>query len=262
MRWIASIGKKTNDRLAAMGFVAGVVASVVGHAFRPSYWNRTVRNVFARQILFTGYEATRFISLIAVAVGVSIVVQTQVLLGALGQAGLLGPVLVAVLVRELGPLLTNFVVIGRSGTAIATEMANMRVHREIEVLDAQGIDPFLYLVVPRVLGAAVSIFCLTVIFLVVAILTGFFSGLLMGANTGSPLIFLESIIGALRPADVLGFFAKTLLPGLMMGTICCLEGLKIQGALTEVPQASTRAVVKSTIALFVTSAVVSILTYL
>lgn len=262
MRWITTIGRKTNLRLEAIGFVAGMVVAVVVQAFRPSYWNRTVRNVFARQVLFTGYEASRFISLIALAVGVSIVVQTQVLLGALGQSGMLGPVLVAVVIRELGPLLTNFVVIGRSGTAIATEMANMRVHGEIDVLDAQGIDPFLYLVVPRVLGAAVSIFCLTIVFLVVSLISGFISGLFMGANTGSPLMFLESVIGALRPADIFNLFAKTLLPGLMMGVICCLEGLRIHGAVTEVPQASTRAVVKSTTALFITSALVSILTYI
>ncbi len=261
MNVVGRLGAATIRRFRGICFLSGAICAVVTSVFRPKQWPPTVRNVLARQILFTGYEATRFVSLIAIAVGVSIVVQVQVWIGALGQSALLGPVLVTIIIREVGPLITNFVVIGRSGTAIATEMANMRVNREIEVLDAQGIDPFLYLVLPRVLGAAISIFCLTIVFIVVSFAAGFLSGLALGANVGSPWTFLDSIFAAISPADVINVFVKTLLPGMLMGAICCCEGLKIEGAVTEVPQAATRAVVKSTSALFLISAVVSILTY-
>jgi phospholipid/cholesterol/gamma-HCH transport system permease protein len=215
-----------------------------------------------RQVLFTGYEATRFVSLVACLVGISIVVQTQVFLGMFGQTGFLGPILVMVVVREIGPLLTNFIVLGRSGTAMATEMGNMKAHGEIHVLDAQGIDPFLYLVMPRALSAAVSVFCLTVVFIVVSFASGFITGSLLGVNTMDAWMFTDSVFRAVQKADVFNLIAKTVIPGLLTGTICCTEGLSVGTAITEVPQAATRAVTRSTVALFVTSVLVSVLTYI
>lgn len=216
----------------------------------------------ARQILFTGYEAVRFITMIALLVGIAVVVQTQVALAKVGQSGLIGPILVMVIIREVGPLLTNFVVIGRSGTAMTTELASMKVNGEVHLLDAQGLDPFLYLVVPRVLGAAISTFCLTVVFIAMSFLSGFLMGLLLGANTGNPELFVRSIFSAITPADVINLLVKSFVPGLLMGSICCSEGLSVGNAITEVPQAATRAVVRSTAALFFSSAIVSLVTYL
>lgn len=245
----------------ALGALAGV-ATLFWLALRPTSWPRTSRNVLARQVLFTGLEAARFVSLVALLVGLSVVVQLQVWLSKVGQSGLLGPVLVAILIREVGPLLTNFVVIGRSGAAIAAEMASMRVGDEVHVLEAQGLDPMLYLVLPRMIGTAASIFALTVLFAAVSLVSGFFSGVLMGANTGSPGIFVHSVFSAVTPADVLNLVAKTWIPGALTAVICCQEGLGISGAMTEIPQAATRGIVRSVMALFVTSAFISVITYL
>lgn len=262
MNPVGRLGAWAVNWARGLTYLLAVVGTVVAVAVRPRFWPPAVRNVLARQILFTGYEATRFIALIASLVGVSIVVQTQVALTRFGQSGYLGPVLVMIIVREVAPLLTNFVVLGRSGTAMTTEMANMKVNGEVSVLDAQGLDPFLYLVVPRVLGAAISIFCLTIIFIVVSFVSGYLSGLLLGANTGDPSMFAHTVFSALTKADVLNLLIKAFVPGLLMGAICCGEGLGVRGAITEVPQAATRAVVRSTGALFITSALVSLVTYL
>ncbi len=262
MKVVAGIGAYTLKKLGSVTHLAALAVGVLTVAVKPRYWRQSVRNVLARQILFTGVEATRFISLIAVLVGLSIVVQVQLLLSRLGQSELLGPILVAVVVRELGPLLTNFVVIGRSGAAIATELGNMRVNGEVDLLDAQGLDPFTYLVLPRVMGMMISIFCLTIVFIGVAFASGFVSGLLMGANIGTPRIFFDSVMGALTPADVFSVLSKSLLPGLLTGVICCVEGLQIRGAITEVPQAATRALMRSIMALFVVSAIISLIIYL
>ncbi len=259
---VVHTGAWASGQFRRLSRLFAVAWTVLSAAVQPRFWPLPVRNVLARQILFTGYEATRFMSMIAVLVGVAVVVQTQVALAKVGQSGLLGPILVMVIVRELGPLLTNFVVIGRSGTAMTTELANMKVNGEVDVLDAQGLDPFLYLVLPRALGAAISIFCLTVIFIAVSFVSGFLMGLLVGANTGNPELFVRSVFGALTPADVFNLLVKSFVPGLLMGSICCMEGLGVGGAVTEVPQAATRAVVRSTAALFITSALVSLVTYL
>ena len=262
MNPVGRIGAWFVGRLRGVTYLLAVVGTAVSVAVRARFWPPAVRNVLARQILFTGYEAARFIALIAFLVGISIVVQAQVALAKFGQSALLGPVLVMVIIREVGPLLTNFVVIGRSGTAMATEMATMKVNGEVHVLEAQGLDSFLYLVVPRVLGAAVSIFCLTILFITVSFLSGYLSGVLLGANTGDPSVFLRSVFGAVTKADVFNLLVKSFVPGLLMGAICCMEGLRVGSAATEVPQAATRAVVYSMAALFITSALVSMVTYL
>ncbi len=262
MNWLARIGKAALTKGQQVSYLASIVWGVLAASARRESWPRTVRDVLARQILFTGIEATRFVSLLAFMVGISVVVQTQVWLGKVGQSALLGPVLVMVIVREVGPLLVNFIVIGRSGTAMATELGNMRISREVHVLDAQGLDPLIYLVMPRVLGAAISIFCLTVIFIVVSFISGYLSGLLLGANTGDPGLFAASVFKAVKPADVFNLLAKTLIPGLVTGAICSTEGLSVSTAVTEVPQAATRAVVRSAAALFIVSAVISLITYI
>lgn len=259
--WLGRMGEGVNSKLRVHSDTAAIVWTVLTLAFRRTTWRRTVRAVLARQILFTGYEATRFIAMVAFMVGISVVVQMQVWLARVGQTGLLGPVLVMVVIRELGPLLVNFIVIGRSGAAIATELGNMKSTGEVDVLDAQGLDPFIYLVVPRVIGVAVSVFCLTIIFIIFSFLSGYLSGLLLGANPGQFVLFVESVFRALSPADVVNLLVKTFVPGALTGAICCMEGLSAGYSMTEVPQVTTRSVVRSVGALFVVSAVMSVLTY-
>lgn len=262
MSWLGHIGASTLARGRGLVHLAAFSAAAVRLACRRDTWRRTVRNVLARQILFTGYDAVAFVSVIALMVGLSVVVQAQVWLTRMGQTELLGPILVMVIIREVGPLLANFIVIGRSGTAIATELGNMQVLGEVRVLDALGLDPFLYLVIPRVLGVALSVFCLTVVFVAVSFVSGYASALLVGANAGDPALFVNSVFRSIRPADVLNLLAKTLVPGLLTGAICCIEGCSVRVAITEVPQAASRAVVRSIATLFITSALISLVTYL
>jgi len=93
------------------------------------------------------------VSLVAFLTGISVVVQAQVWLGKAGQSAMLGSVLIAVILREVAPLLVNFIVIGRSGTAIAVELANMKSVRRDQGTGGPGaLDALLYLAIPRALA--------------------------------------------------------------------------------------------------------------
>jgi phospholipid/cholesterol/gamma-HCH transport system permease protein len=262
MNVLASIGAGLIGQARGLAHLVSVVATAVRLAARPRYWRPTVRDVLARQIYFTGIEAVRWAGGVGVLVGVAVVAQAQVWLHKAGQSALIGPLLVAVVIRELGPLLTNFIVIGRSGTAIASELAAMRINGEIRVLDAQGMDPFTYLVVPRVIGVMLSVFCLTIVFLAVSFAGGFLAGALAGLTPGQPGLFADTVLKAVSPSDALNVLAKTLIPGAFTGAICCIEGLSVEGAATEIPKAAGRAVLRSVGALFLVSALVSVMTYL
>ncbi len=262
MSFLGYIGQNTLAQGRATGRVFAVAWTVLRLAAQPRYWPRTVRAVFARQILFTGVEALKFVSLVAFITGISVVVQAQLWLGTTGQTDLLGRILVMVIIREVAPLLVNFIVIGRSGNAIATELASMKVNGEIRILEAQGLDTLVYLAVPRVLGMAVSVFCLTIAFIAVSFASGYFCGVLMGVGAAEPRMFIDSILKDVHLPDVFNLLAKTLIPGILTSVICILEGLSVQRAITEVPQAATRAVVRSIAALFIVSVIVSILSYI
>jgi phospholipid/cholesterol/gamma-HCH transport system permease protein len=262
MSFAAALGEQSANAMRRERHVAAVVVTVAALALQPASWSRPIRNVLARQILFTGVDAMGFVGMIALLVGSSVVLQAQVWLSKFGQSALIGPLLVAIVIREAGPLLVNFVVIGRSGTAIASELSTMRVSGEIRLLDGMGLDPLIYLVLPRVVGVALSVFCLTLLFILLSFVSGYIGGLLLGLNVGMPSIFVDSVFAAIGPADVLNVLAKTFIPGLLTGTICCIEGMSVRGAMTEVPQAATRGVMRSVAAMFVVSALVSILTYI
>jgi phospholipid/cholesterol/gamma-HCH transport system permease protein len=140
-------------------------------------------------------------------------------------------------------------------------MATMRVNREISFLDSQGLDPMVYLVMPRVLGVMVSVFCLSIIFILTSMVSGYLVSYFMNVHALSPGLFLNQVLKAVKPADVANLFAKTLISGALTATICSVEGLRIRGAATEIPQAATRGLTRSITALFVTSVLVSVLTY-
>jgi phospholipid/cholesterol/gamma-HCH transport system permease protein len=260
MSFFGTIGRQTRAWLKTAPYVTGLLYAVLRLAFRVSIWNRPLLRVLTRQIYYTAIQGIPFIVIIALLMGITVVIQAQILSSMAGQASLTGAVLVLVLMRELAPLLVNFVMIGRSGAAIAAEMASMTVNGDVKVLDAQGLDPMIYLVIPRVLGAGISVFCLAVVFVLVAFSAGYVCGAMLGLSP-SPGIFLEGVLAAIGKTDAPSFLAKTLLPGMATAAISCSEGLSIRGSLTEIPQATTRAVVRSTFALVMISALITAVTY-
>ena len=114
-------------------------------------------DVFVRQTLFTGVDALPFTAFIALLVGGSLVLSAAIGLGT-ADGGPLGRILAIALVRELAPLITGLIIIGRSGTAVVVELGNMRVSGEIDTLESMGIDVFEYLVIPRMGAFALSTF--------------------------------------------------------------------------------------------------------
>ena len=261
MSFLGTIGDSAITQYARLRRLAGLAWAVVALAVRPSSWPRTTRAVLARQIVFTGYDALGFVSIMALLTGISVVVQAQVWMSRLGQLEMLGPLLVTVIVREMGPILVCFIVIGRSGTAMAAEMAGMTVRGEVRVLDAQGLDPLVYLVMPRALSMSVCVCCLATTFAVVSFLSGYLSGAFLGTGPGDPVIFFRSALHGMAPSDFYNLLAKTLIPGLLIGVIASVEGLSVEGVATDIPQAVTRSVVRANTAVVVVSVIVSILTY-
>ena len=115
---------------------------------------------------------------------------------------------------------------------------------------------------PRVLGVTMSTFCLTIVFILVAFASGFLFAAWTGKGSRDLFLFADTVSSAVHPKDVLNILAKSILPALFASASCCIGGLGVAGSVTEIPQATQRALTRSVAGLFVISAVVSLLTYL
>jgi phospholipid/cholesterol/gamma-HCH transport system permease protein len=214
-----------------------------------------VRQVIFRQIYFTGLQAFRLIAIAGLLLGVVTVAQSGAQLKRLGGADAMGGILVGAFVRELGPLVTAIVVVARSVSAIASELATMKANGEIDALRATGVSPLSYLVVPRVLSGAFSTLLLAMHFVWIAFAVGFVVAQLY---IDMPLYrYFEAITSSLTPIDLGIFFLKTFTLGLVIFVMACFCGMRTTGANFEVPQATTKAVVYSFMFCFIVQVMIS-----
>jgi phospholipid/cholesterol/gamma-HCH transport system permease protein len=262
LRMIGGLGERVWAQWDELRHAAAVIGTMVYVSLQPRCWVRAVRKAVARQVLVIGVEPLWFVGAVAVFVGISVVVQLTFWTGEAGQSQLLGPLLVAVVARELGPLLINLIVIVRSGSAMTTELGVLRINGEVRALEAQGSDPFTHLVLPRVLGMAVATFCLTIAFILVAFASGYVFAAWMGKGSRDLFLFVDTVSSAVQPKDVLNILAKSLVPALFASASCCIGGLGVGASVTDIPPATQRALTRSVAGLFLISAVVSVLTYL
>jgi len=256
--WLGAVG-----RSAILWFVA---ADDLIHTLTDalsSYWapgvaaRATVQRVIVAQIMYTGVQALSLISIIAFLLGGIIVIQANLMAPTDGE--LLGKILVAVVLRELAPLLTAIVVAGRSGTAIATELGNMKVNSEVLALSSLGIDPPRFIVLPRLVAAVVSVLVLMIYFSVVALFGAFVLAQLTANATWGSLY--SGLSRGVMSFDLGLFLLKGIGLGTIVGWLSCHYGLQVKSSPTEVPQKASRAVVMSLLCGVVYSTFITALFY-
>lgn len=214
---------------------------------------------FITQILFTGVEALWLVSTIALLCGVTIVIQAMTNMPKFGVGDYFGKILVVILVRELGPLLTSIVVIGRSGSALTTYIASMKVSKEVAALRVMGIDPVQFIVQPAFVGMVVSMVALSAYFDIVGILGGLFVAM---ATSHIPFhIFVQKVGAALTWYEVFFSIVKVVAFGMIIGIVSCYHGLSAENP-REVPRATRKSVVGSIVAAMVFNVMVTVFVYM
>ncbi len=241
--WVASLGQRGILVLRSGSRLLDTLGAAIASWRGPgSAARNVVSSITLMQIMFTGFEALPLVSAVGLIIGATIIIQTGIMMPA-ANGEILGKVLVAVVLRELAPLITAIVVASRSGTAIATELGNMKVSGEILALSSLGIDPPRYVVLPRLVATVVSVLVLTVYFSVVAIAGGYLVSLAITAPSFAAL--RSGFAEAMVPADLALFAVKGVGLGTIVGWLSCHFGLEVQSSPTEVPQKASRAVVMS-----------------
>ena len=233
--------------------------AVIWQASRPLTWRRTVQAEFWRhgaQVILQGLPPIVVTGLL---VGIGMVFQVLYWLQLVGQESVIGEFLVLVLVREIAPVLVALIVIGRSGAVMINELGVMRVGGQAHLLNAQGLDLLHFLVVPRVVAAALGVFCLCIVFLVVALAAGLVAANTLGLANTTLFDFLEEVLTAMGPGEYALVPLKTLAMGFAIGVISCDTGLEVEGDVMQVAALLPRGFVTSVLATLLISGVLTIL---
>jgi phospholipid/cholesterol/gamma-HCH transport system permease protein len=211
--------------------------------------NRATYSSFVSQIIFTGIDALPPIILLSLASGVSITSMLLKNVQVFGSTADIVGILSDVVALELGCLLTAVILVGRSGSAIAIDLGNMKLNREIEGLELLGINVNHLFITPRLLGTAVSQLVLAIFFSSLSVVSAIaFNATLYSTSYWK---YLGEIPLAFDPADLFLFVVKNLLFGLIIGVTACYHGLQVQRSATEIPQQSQRAIVNSLSIIFI-----------
>jgi phospholipid/cholesterol/gamma-HCH transport system permease protein len=208
-----------------------------------------------RELARSGLRLLPMFLFMSAATGLVVIGQAILLLTKVGaNTLLLGPIMVYVVVRELGPLLTALLVLARSGTANVIELGTARALGEVEALEALGIDPVHYLVMPRVVGMALGVMALTVYFIIGTLLSGYLCAFLNDVPL-RPGDYFGQLAANLTGLDFVIVVVKSCLFGALIAIITCYHGLAQRLQLDEISRETVSAVGQGIIACVLVDAV-------
>jgi phospholipid/cholesterol/gamma-HCH transport system permease protein len=219
-----------------LGFFVRLLKGVGHFAHRGQAANK----ILIMQILFTFVEALSISSLLALGIGAAVNIIGLPFLAALSQERLIYSLLITIITRELGPLLTAFIIIARSATAIATEIAGMVISHEVEAYVSVGVDPIEHLGVPRFLGVTISLFMLNIFFSIFGLV-----GSYLVAQFFTPLpasVYFGNLLDILTFSDIIITVVKSIGFGMIISLVAITRGFAVERASTEVPVAGLKSV--------------------
>jgi phospholipid/cholesterol/gamma-HCH transport system permease protein len=244
MEVVSQIGGGVTDSLAYLGSLAMLGGRAAYFTFIGPFRGKALRLQSAvSQAMEVGVRALPILSLITFFIGLILALQAAYELSKLGAMTLVAKTVALSMSRELGPLITAIVVIGRSGSAFAAEIGTMKVTEEIDALEVMAISPVHFLVAPKFLAMIIMLPCLTIWANAMGILGGALFGVAQADFTLGR--YIQTSVESLYLRDIVSGLIKSVLFGITITAVGCLEGLSTGGGAEEVGRSTTRAVVIS-----------------
>jgi len=254
---LAALGRTSRGLFEPALMICALAFGVLREAPLISSWRRPVRAEFRRALrqAVAGGLITTMVA--ATLVGIAMIDQALLWLGEVGEERLIGGILITILVREVTPVIVGLIVLGRSGIAAAAETATLQLGGQIDTLTAQGIDPFLVVVLPRALALALGCYTLGTVFVMVAMGIGVIVANLTGGAAMSLGELFATVLGAMKVADFIIFPAKMLAIGLLIGLTSTLTGLTARTG-DDARRLLPRAFVRGTLAIMLVTVTLSL----
>src|SRR5712692_1439878 len=244
MQLVSQIGGSVTNGLAYFGSLASLGGRAAYYTFLGPFRGKPLRVQRAvSQAMDVGVRALPILSLITFFIGLILALQAAYELRRFGAISYVSTAVAISMTRELGPLITAIVVIGRSGSAFAAEIGTMKVTEEIEALETMAIDPIHFLVTPKFLAMMVMLPCLTIWANSMGILGGALFGVAQADFTW--VRYIQSSLDALFLRDITTGLIKSVMFGITITAVGCHEGLSTGAGAEQVGRSTTRAVVVS-----------------
>ncbi|MFY9804797.1 MAG: ABC transporter permease [Candidatus Acidiferrales bacterium] len=244
MPFTESIGAATINGLAYLGELARLSGGAARAVFIAPFQGKKFHISRAiHQAMSVGVEALPITSLISFFIGTILALNAAYELRKFGALHLVASAVAVSMTRELGPLMTAVVVIGRSGSAFAAEIGTMKVNEEIDAMETMALEPVQFLVAPKFLAMILMVPCLTCW----ADFMGVLGGGLFGVTTAGFTwgTYIQATLDALAKTDIVNGLIKAVMFGLVITAVGCLEGFSTGLGSEQVGRSTTSAVVKS-----------------
>ena len=244
MEIVAQLGSSTLTGLSYIGSLASLGARAAYDTLVAPFQGKPLRLQRAvSQAMEVGVRCLPILSLITFFIGLILALQAAYELRKFGAISAVATAVAVTMSRELGPLITAVVVIGRSGSAFAAEIGTMKVSEEIDALETMAISPIRFLVAPKFLAMMVILPCLNIW----ANAMGIFGGALFGITQADFTFtrYIRASIDSLLLHDITTGLVKSVMFGITITAVGCLEGLSTGAGAEQVGRSTTRAVVMS-----------------
>ncbi|MBF0440295.1 MAG: ABC transporter permease [Oligoflexales bacterium] len=212
------------------------------------------------QMEFVGNRSFSIVILAGVMVGGIFGFQLGEIFRIFGAESMIGAAAGFALSRELAPMVVGFLVTGRAGSSMAAEIATMRVNEQIDAMKVMAVNPYSYLVAPRILASILMMPFLMVFFVIVGVIASFIIGIAFYDVDVAD--FMNKIQWIVAPKDIFLGIQKAAVFGLIFSIIGCYQGFFASGGAKGVGKATTMAVVVSYVSLIVADYVISYLQFL
>jgi len=218
MTYLHRISSRFLDLIERIGRAGVFLAVGLWSSVTPPYRPMQV----LKQLYFIGTRSLFVILIAGLFVGMVVALQFYDTLIRFGSLAMLGVAVGMSLIRELGPILTALVIIGRAGSSICAEISIMRNEQQLDALECMAVDPYQYVIAPRMLAALISVPLLTAIFITVGIFGGYFVGvILFDVSSGS---YLGGMYDAVNWRDIIMGASNSVTFGLLMIWIATVKG--------------------------------------
>src|SRR5438477_7832155 len=229
----------------------GEVVMLAGDTFRSLFTHRLRWKLFLSQIVEIGLLSQLVVVITGGFTGAVFTAQTYFQFHKIGMGSAVGAVVSVAILRELGPVLTALMVTGRVGASMSAEIGTMKVTEQIDALRALAVHPIDYLVVPRTLAMMLSMPLLVAECIGVGIAAGYFVAIFLLDVNGT--YYVANMVRWTQMRDIVMALTKAFCFALLIVLISCHKGLTTREGAVGVGQATTEAVVDSSLAVLISN---------
>ncbi len=239
------VGRATIRFLTAVGRLVEFMALAILHVFTPPYFGKNILT----QMINIGYYSLPVVGMTALFTGMVLALQSYTGFTRFNAESAIAGVVVLSVTRELAPVLAGLMVAGRVGASIAAEIGTMRVTEQIDALTTLSVNPFKYLIAPRILAGTLMLPCLVLVGDIIGVFGGYAVAIYsLGFSPGS---YLTQTWDILENADVISGLVKAAVFGLIVTLMGCYHGYNSGRGAQGVGAATTNAVVSASILILV-----------